>query len=63
MNGGHQDLSTEKVVSCCDKQAIENDFRFSSSAEFRVVQHQRDEQITYRMQKLFGFGNVVVNQE
>ena len=34
---------------------------FQVLPEFRVVQHQRDEQILYRMQKLFGFGNVVVN--
>jgi hypothetical protein len=29
--------------------------------EFRVVQHQRDEQILFRLKKYFGFGNVVVN--
>lgn len=29
--------------------------------EFRVVQHQRDEQILHRIRAMFGFGNVVVN--
>ena len=29
--------------------------------EFRIVQHQRDEQILLRMQKFFGFGDVCVN--
>ena len=29
--------------------------------EFRVVQHQRDEQILLRLKEYFGFGNVVVN--
>ena len=29
--------------------------------EFRVVQHQRDEQILFRLKEYFGFGNVVVN--
>ncbi len=29
--------------------------------EFRVVQHQRDEELLYRLKKFFGFGKVVVN--
>ena len=29
--------------------------------EFRVVQHQRDEQILHRIRAMFGFGQVVVN--
>lgn len=29
--------------------------------EFRVVQHQNDEQILYKIKDYFGFGNVVVN--
>ena len=29
--------------------------------EFRVVQHQRDEQLLYRLKDFFGFGNVVTN--
>ena len=29
--------------------------------EFRVVQHQRDEQILHRIRAVFGFGQVVVN--
>ncbi len=29
--------------------------------EFRVVQHQRDEQVLYRIKKYFGFGIVTVN--
>jgi hypothetical protein len=29
--------------------------------EFRVVQHQRDERLLYRLKDFFGFGNVVVN--
>ena len=29
--------------------------------EFRVVQHQRDVQLLYRLKDFFGFGNVVVN--
>ncbi len=29
--------------------------------EFRVVQHQRDEQILHRIRNFFGFGQVVVN--
>ncbi len=29
--------------------------------EFRVVQHQRDEQILRRIQAVFGFGQVVIN--
>ena len=29
--------------------------------EFRVVQHQRDELLLYRLKDFFGFGNVVVN--
>ena len=29
--------------------------------EFRVVQHQRDEQILHRIKTMFGYGQVVVN--
>ena len=29
--------------------------------EFRIVQHQRDEQVLHRIQKYFGFGVVTVN--
>ncbi len=29
--------------------------------EFRIVQHQRDEQILHRIQKVFRCGNVVIN--
>ncbi|MBI2660560.1 LAGLIDADG family homing endonuclease [Candidatus Woesearchaeota archaeon] len=29
--------------------------------EFRIVQHQRDEQVLHRIQKFFGFGAVTVN--
>ena len=29
--------------------------------EFRIVQHQRDEQVLHRIQKFFGFGVVTVN--
>lgn len=29
--------------------------------EFRVVQHQRDEQVLYKIKNYFGFGNVTVN--
>ena len=29
--------------------------------EFRIVQHQRDEQVLYKIQKYFGFGTVNVN--
>src|SRR3989344_4401533 len=29
--------------------------------EFRVVQHQRDEQVLYRIKDYFGFGEVTVN--
>ncbi len=29
--------------------------------EFRVVQHQRDEQVLYRIKNYFGFGEVTVN--
>ena len=29
--------------------------------EFRVVQHQRDEQILHRIRAMFGFGQVVIN--
>jgi predicted transcriptional regulator len=31
--------------------------------EFRVVQHQRDEQILQNLKLFFGFGNVVLNHE
>ena len=29
--------------------------------EFRIVQHQRDEQVLHRIKNYFGFGSVVVN--
>ena len=29
--------------------------------EFRIVQHQRNEQVLYKIQKYFGFGKVTVN--
>ena len=29
--------------------------------EFRVVQHQRDEQVLYKIKNYFGFGNVTIN--
>ena len=31
--------------------------------EFRVVQHQRDEQVLHKLQKYFGFGKIKVNRE
>ncbi len=31
--------------------------------EFRVVQHQRDESVLYRIKNYFGFGEVTVNHE
>jgi len=31
--------------------------------EFRVVQHQRDEQILYKLKEYFGFGSVVINHD
>ena len=31
--------------------------------EFRVVQHQRDEQVLYKFQEYFGFGKIKVNRE
>lgn len=29
--------------------------------EFRIVQHQRDRQVLYKLREYFGFGNVVIN--
>jgi hypothetical protein len=31
--------------------------------EFRVVQNQNDEQVLYRLQRYFGYGNVTINRE
>jgi hypothetical protein len=31
--------------------------------EFRVVQHEKDEEVLYKLKNFFGFGNVVINHE